>query len=881
MRRLSLFRRTTLRLLGLLLGVGGAVHAAELTLRPADATLSDDGVEFDWHIPRQCLSHWSGIEASAAWEFETGAATTVKLSVVQACPAKDVGGEFVVEIDDQRIAGTVVATKDTDTFTTVDVGQIHVAGAGRHELRFRPTRLGPTGALCGLQSIVLQGDQLSAANPRFDAYAPAARVDRVDERTARFAPSASFEFDAHSPCFQSEMRASGPAAGATRTSPTFGSSNHNPARWFAKGATVRRNSAFVAIEAGTSLYGTGEVAGSLLRNGHVTMCWNTDAWAYNLHTMSLYQSHPWVLGVRADGSAFGVLADTTYRCEIDLRDGIRFTADGPPFGVYVIEAASPLEVVQQLADLTGHIPLPPLWALGYQQCRWSYFPESRVREIAAGFRSRKIPCDVLWLDIDYMDGFRVFTFDRESFPDPTKLNADLHTMGYHTVWMIDPGVKIDENYAVYRSGTAGNHWVLTADGKPFHGSVWPGPCVFPDFTRPETRAWWADLYGDFLAQGVDGVWNDMNEPSVFDAPTKTMPEDNRHRGGGYLPAGTHAQYHNIYGMQMVRGTREGMAKARPEKRPFVLTRANFLGGQRYAATWTGDNRAEWEHLHNTIPMITNLGLSGQPFAGPDIGGFAIGNDESGRLFARWMGIGALLPFSRGHAAKDGRNKEPWEFGAEVETSCRISLQRRYRLLPYFYTLFHEAAERGSPVMRPLFFAEPANARLRDVDSAFLLGSDLLVLANPANDDSAPRAVPMPRGLWRKMWLIGEDERRDLHQPILLLRGGAILPVGRIVENTTQPLLEPLTLIVSLDEAGRAEGTLYEDAGDGYGYEHDDFLLTRFTASRDGDTVVVKIGEQSGRLQRPKRRCVVELLGEDGAITRGEGDETREIRVNVR
>lgn len=880
MRSVPLTGRSALRLLGMLLGFGGPGAASELVFRPADATLHGDGVLFDWEIPRQCLTDWSSLEAYATWEFETRGATNVRVSIEQACPAADVGGEYAVEISDSVVRGSTRPTRDANTFERIALGEVHISAAGRHTLRFRPLRHSDTGRLAGIRGIFLRGEHLAAVAPRYESFTTAARIERISERLWRFAPSADFAFDENSLCFATPPRIGRTDPGAPRIAPAFGLSTNNPARWFRPGATHHRPSAHVAIDPGTSLYGTGEVPGPLLRNGRVTMCWNTDAWGYNHDSTSLYQSHPWVLGVRADGSAFGVLADTTYRCEIDLRDGIRFTADGPPFGVYGIEAASPLEVVQELARWTGRMPPPPLWALGYQQCRWSYFPESRVREIAREFRERRIPCDVLWLDIDYMDGFRVFTFDRESFPSPVQLNSDLREMGFRTVWMIDPGVKIDDNYSVYRSGTTGDHWVKTADGKPFQGNVWPGPCVFPDYTRPETRAWWADLYQDFLAEGIDGVWNDMNEPSVFDVVSRTMPEESHHRGGGTLAPGPHARYHNVYGMLMVRATREGVLKARPGHRPFVLTRANFLGGQRYAATWTGDNRADWEHLYNTIPMIANLGLSGQPFAGPDIGGFAIGDGESDRLFARWMGIGALLPFARGHAAKDGRNKEPWEFSPEVEQSCRISLERRYRLLPYLYTQFHAAWQDGSPVLRPLFFSDPADARLRNVDRAFLIGADLLVLANPNETDTAPHAVPMPRGIWRKLWLIGEAERRDAHQPVLLLRGGAILPLGRVVQHTGEKMLDPLTLVVSPDASGCAAGVLYEDEGDGYGHESGVFLLTRYAAHRDGNEIVVRIASQQGELPRPTRKCVVEVLLDDGTARCADGNETQEIRVRL-
>lgn len=636
-----------------------------------------------------------------------------------------------------------------------------------------------------------------------------------------------------------------------------------------------RHTAIIKIESGTSLYGTGMVAGPLLRNGQVITCWNTDCYGYGRKTKALYQSHPWVLAVRKNGSSFGMLADTTWKCWISLVNGIKFTAEGPSFPVIIIDRNSPQEVLKALASLTGTMHLPPRWAIGYHQCRYSYYPDKRVREIAKEFRSRKIPCDVIWMDIDYMDGFRIFTFDSNGFPNPAALNNYLHKMGFKSVWMIDPGVKAEKGYFVYDQGTAGDHWVKSADGKEYNGKVWPGPCAFPDFTRPETRTWWGSLYKDFMALGVDGVWNDMDEPAVFDGPKMTMPLDNIHRGGGGLPKGPHAQYHNVYGMLMVKASREGIQAANPKKRPFVLTRANFIGGHRYAATWTGDNTSDWEHLKDSVSMTLNLGLSGQPFSGPDIGGFR-GNGDA-KQFARWMGVGALLPFARGHTQKGNRDKEPWAFGKGVEDTCRTALERRYRLLPYLYTLFREASVTGLPVARPVFFADPADPKLRREDSAFLLGSDLLIV--PKLMLKAGRVAAQPAGIWRTVSLVGEDIAKDANQPELKIRGGAIIPLGRVVQNTEQPSLNPLTLLVCLDENGLAEGVLYEDAGDGYGYLAGQYLLTSYTARRDGNSVIVEIASQQGKMPRPKRNVIVELITDKGVI-KAEGDETKQIVINM-
>lgn len=634
-------------------------------------------------------------------------------------------------------------------------------------------------------------------------------------------------------------------------------------------------SAVIRIKPGTSLYGTGEIAGPLLRNGRVSETWNTDAWGYGARTRQLYQSHPWVLAVREDGSSYGILADTTFRCRIDLRGKIEFSTWGRPFPVIVIEGESPQEVLQKLAGLIGTITMPPRWALGYHQCRYSYYPDSRVKEIADEFRNRQIPCDVIWLDIHYMDGYRIFTFHPERFPDPKGVNDYLHSRGFKSIWMIDPGVKKEPGYFVYDQGTAGDHWVLTGEGEEFNGNVWPGSCAFPDFTRPETRAWWASLYKDFMAQGVDGVWNDMNEPSVFKVKTRTMPEDNLHRGGGVLPAGQHAQYHNVFGMLMVRATRRGIMEANPDRRPFVLTRANYLGGHRYAATWTGDNLSTWRHLRYSVSMIMNLGLSGQPFAGPDIGGFA--GAGSPPMFARWFGIGVFFPFARGHTANGNIDKEPWAFGLQVEESCRTALERRYRLLPYYYTLFREASLTGMPVMRPLFFADPQDPDLRDEDDAFLIGSDLMVLAQVWKSTDYDHALPT--GIWRTVTLRGDKDEADDNQPELRIRGGAIIPLGRVVQNTTEESLDPLTLLVCLDESGRARGKLYEDAGDGWAFREGKYRTTWYTARKEGDRVIVEVSKTEGDLRVPDRKVAVELVTASG-VKKAEGTGRDPIVIDV-
>jgi alpha-glucosidase len=623
---------------------------------------------------------------------------------------------------------------------------------------------------------------------------------------------------------------------------------------------------------GTSFYATGEVAGPLRRNGRTTNLWNTDSFGYDLETPSLYQSHPWVLGLLDEGRAFGLLLDTTRRCEFSLDDDLVAWVEGPGPGeapgeapaVYLLEAESPQEVLKELAALIGTMPLPPMWALGFHQCRYSYGAEHEVLGIAEEFRERWLPCDTLWLDIDHMDGARSFTIDKHRFPDPEKMIAQLKTKGFRTVWILDPGIKVDPKDRTYASGLERGVFIRTPDGKPFEGDVWPGRSSWPDFTRADTRRWWGDLTARFVRAGADGVWNDMNEPSVFDGVERTMPVTCTHDADPELGGpDTHARYHNIYGMLMARASFEGLLRERPDRRPFVLSRSNFLGGHRYACCWTGDSASTWEHLSWTIPMMLNLGLSGQPFSGCDIGGFADNADDV--LFARWMGIGCLLPFARAHSDKNTNRHEPWSFGAACENACRLALERRYRLLPYYYTLFHEAERTGLPPMRPLFFADPADPRLRDAEDSFLLGRDLLVRAASGFENTC--RAPMPRGVWRRF---EAAERTDPQLPHLYLRAGAILPVGPIMQHTRQRPLDPITLLISPDENGYAEGMLYEDDGEGFGYRSGDYLLTTYAAQREENHMRVWIKHAEGRRPRPLRIAEILVLLDNGSAVRATG-----------
>ena len=603
--------------------------------------------------------------------------------------------------------------------------------------------------------------------------------------------------------------------------------------------------ATIRVPQGSDLYGTGEVTGPLRRNGRTIKLWNIDTPAYGTDGGThLYQSHPWVMGLRPDGTAFGIIADNTWRQTIKTADDeVVFESDGPAFRVVIIERESPKALMQALVNLTGTMELPPLWSLGYQQCRFSYHPDTRVKEIADLLRQHRIPSDVIWMDIHYMDAYKIFTFHPQEFPNPKGLNDYLHQKNFKAVYMIDPGVKVEPGYFVDDQGTAGDYWVKDRDGKPFVGNVWPGPCHFPDFTREDVRTWWATLYKDYMATGIDGVWNDMNEPSVFGGPETSMPTDNQHGNGPHL------RYHNIFGLNMVRASRQGLLLANPNKRPFILSRSNFLGGHRYAATWTGDNLSSPEQMRLSVPMSLTLGLSGQPFNGPDIGGFC--ENVTADLLAQWTAMGVFFPFVRNHTIDGSVDQEPWAFTPEVLDVCRTAIERRYRLMPYIYTTFREASVDGMPVMRPLFMADPKDPALRSEDQSFLLGGDLMVTPRWAE------SVPQPDGgTWQPLPLSGMSSSHDDHskphddhyQALLHQRPGSVIPTAQLAQSTTEMSTDSLTLLVCLDAEGKACGQLYEDDGDGFSYRRGDYLLSTIDASLQKRLLTVTITPTEGRRQ---------------------------------
>jgi len=609
-------------------------------------------------------------------------------------------------------------------------------------------------------------------------------------------------------------------------------------------------------------FGLGDKAGPLDHRDQAFAMWNTDAYGWNGGTDPLYKSIPFFLAIRR-GRAYGVFLDNTYRSSFDFgkasRDYFFFGADGGGLDYYFIYGPDPKTVLRSYAALTGRTPLPPRFALGYQQSRYSYFPESRVRELARQFRSRNIPCDVIYLDIDYQDGYRPFTVDRTRFPDFGGMVRDLAGQGFKIVAITDPHIKQEVGYEPYDEGLAGDYFVRNPDGSLYVDKVWPGDSVFPDFTRAEVRQWFGNLYVNFVRLGVRGFWDDMNEPAVF-RPEKTMPLDTVHRVEGRRT--DHREIHNVYGMEDARATYEAMLRLSPDQRPYVLTRAAFAGTQRYAATWTGDNSATWEHLRLAVPTLLSLGVSGYSLVGADVGGFQ--GSPSPELLTRWMELGSFLPLYRNHADKGTRDREPWVDGPEHEAIRRRYIETRYRLLPYIYTSMEETSQSGIPLMRPMFLEYPNEESVLTADREFMFGHDLLV-APQLTETRDPYPVILPIGIWYDYW---SDARTDggssvmvhpeLDQLPVYVRGGAIIPQQPLVKNADEPPKGPLELRVYPGPDCR--GSVYGDDGNTMAFNRGEFFRMQFTCDLQPNALHVNIASPQGRYSPWWQMIQIRLAG---------------------
>lgn len=528
-------------------------------------------------------------------------------------------------------------------------------------------------------------------------------------------------------------------------------------------------------------YGLGEKGGDLNKKGCYTENFNTDDPETDDDSITYYKTIPFYVALKEEAT-YGIFFDNSFRSYFDMGkemgDRIFFGAIGGQIQYYFISGENIKEVVKNYTALTGRMEMPPLWSLGYQQCRFSYFSQEEVRELVKTFEEKDIPLDVVYLDIDYMDGFRVMTFKTPNFDDAAGLISDLKEKGIRTITIIDPGVKVDEEYDVFKRGKEGNHFTKKLDGEMFIGAVWPGDSAFPDFSNKDCREWWKSELKKFISEhGMDGIWNDMNEPCVFNNDHKTMLETCLHNSDNGVIE--HKEFHNRYGFEMSRCSKEAQEELHPNERGFSMTRATYAGGQRYSSVWTGDNMSLWSQMRMSISMNANLGISGFSFVGNDVSGFGL--DSSEELFIRWMEMGPFIPIFRNHSNMYTRRQEPWAFGPRAEKIAKKSIELRYELLPYIYDLYYISHKEGLPIFRPMIMEYEKDMNLLNMREQFMLGENMIV-APVLYEGERSKTVYLPKGSWFNYFTMEKLQGGkwyklpcELDEILVFVKEGAIIP----------------------------------------------------------------------------------------------------------
>jgi alpha-glucosidase len=608
--------------------------------------------------------------------------------------------------------------------------------------------------------------------------------------------------------------------------------------------------------------GLGEKTGPLDRKGAGYTNWNTDNFGYGSGADPLYSSIPFYIGIHHK-LVYGIFFDNTHKTFFNFGASNNrfssFAADAGEMNYYFIHGKNVAEIIRHYTHLTGRMELPPLWSIGYQQCRYSYYPDKEVLSLAQTFREKDIPADTIVLDIHYMEKYKIFTWGKKDFPDPKGLLEKLKALCFNIVVMCDPGIKVEEGYEAYEDGVKKDVFIKYPDGSFYTGQVWPGWCHFPDFTNPKTRAWWKDHFKDYVALGVEGFWNDMNEIATWG---NMLPENIVMDFEGQQASMRRGR--NIYGFQMARSTYEATKALLKNKRPFNLTRSGFSGVQRYAALWTGDNVAYDEHMMLGVRIVNSMGISGVAFAGYDVGGF-VGNADS-RLFARWVSIGAFSPFFRGHSMINSRDSEPWSYGEEVEQISRNYIKFRYQILPYIYSLFYEASETGMPIQRALAIDYAHNNKVFDghFQHQYLFGPAILVAPVESTKEFLKVYLPGQKSdTWYSLYngnkYGGDTEvivECPLHRLPLFVKGSAIIPMQPVKAHTGEKYDQ---LIVHV-YAGNTENSFcfYEDDGSSFDYQKKAYAkrVIEYRASK-GQII---FGKTSGTYQSSLKRAKLVLHG---------------------
>lgn len=584
--------------------------------------------------------------------------------------------------------------------------------------------------------------------------------------------------------------------------------------WVGEEVTAYRH-----MQEGERFIGLGEKTGNLDRTGNGYTNWNTDAYGYSTNQDPIYSSIPFYMGLHHQLN-YGVFLDNSYQTDFNFgASNNRFSAFGARHGemnYYFIWHSKMADIIKSYTWLTGRMPMPPLWSLGYQQNRYSYYPDTEVLRIAQTLREKKIPADGITLDIHYMDRYQLFTWDKKRFPNPKAMTSKLKSMGFETTVIVDPGIKIEPGAEAFERGLKADVYIKYSDGKNYAGAVWPGWCYFTDFTNPRGRDFWEKEVKFFSDYGVKGIWNDMNEIATWG---QKMSSNIIFDWEGKKT--THLQAHNVYALLMAKSSYLG-AKAATNERPFNLTRAGYAGLQRYTAIWTGDNISADDHMLLGVRLVNSLGLSGVAYSGVDVGGFTGGPSQ--KLFARWMQVGAFTPYFRNHSAVNTKSAEPWTFGEEVTEISKNYVSLRYKLMPYLYSNFYEATQTGMPVARSLAIEHPFDKMIYSTEyqNEFCFGPSLLV--TPVESTRMIIKAYLPKGQWYDFYndkeMEGESENYidlSLSKLPVFVKEGSIIPMQSLVQTTAQ--LPTDTLMIHLYKGTLANSFVYyEDDGRSFDYE---------------------------------------------------------------
>lgn len=609
------------------------------------------------------------------------------------------------------------------------------------------------------------------------------------------------------------------------------------------------------LQEGERFIGLGEKTGPLDRKGKGYQNWNTDDYGYGLNADPLYGSIPFYIGIHSN-LVYGIFFDNTHKSFFNFGASNNrfssFSADAGEMNYYFIHGNSVAEIIREYTHLTGRMEMPPLWSIGYQQSRYSYYPDKEVLSLAKTFRDKDIPSDVIVFDIHYMEQYKIFTWGKKDFPDPKGLLDQLYALGFSVVVMCDPGIKVEESYETYRDGIKQDVFIKYPDGTNYTGKVWPGWCHFPDFSNPRTRSWWKEQFHEYVKLGVEGFWNDMNEIATWG---NMLPENIEFNFDGNPSSMRRGR--NIYGFQMARSTYEGTKSLMKGRRPFNLTRSSYAGIQRYSAVWTGDNVAYDEHMMLGVRMVSSMGLSGIAFAGYDVGGFV--GDANAQLFARWVSLGAFSPFFRGHSMINTRDSEPWSYGEEVEQISRNYIKFRYQILPYIYSLFYNASQTGLPVQRSLAIDYPHDPKIysRQFQNQYLFGPYFLVA--PVESHHKFVKIYLPAGEWYYLYnghrYAGNAEiilDCPLHKLPVFVKSGALIPM-QPTKSHTKEISDTLILHIYL---GRDSSFIYyDDDGSTFNYQNNEYAKRALSYHADKREVLFSAAEGNYHSALKKLKCV--------------------------